>query len=101
MNRLFGRLGFQTSPQAIDDVDEDVFFSPNGDGVQDTLLIGFITDGDFGDFRIIIDTHGPSGVGPPDGRFRVDEDWVVIGDLGPGIEEDDFPKAIREAWHGK
>ena len=97
---LVWALGFQTSPQAIDDVDEDVFFSPNGDGVQDTLLIGFITDGDFGDFRIIIDTHGPSGVGSPDGRFRVDEDWVVIGDLGPGIEEDDFPKAIREAWHG-
>ena len=97
---LVWALGFQTSPQAIDDVDEDVHFSPNGDGVQDTLLIGFITDGDFGDFRIVIDTHGPSGVGSPDGRFRVDEDWVVIGDLGPGIEEDDFPKAIREAWHG-
>ena len=97
---LVWALGFQTSPQAIDDVDEDVFFSPNGDGVQDTLLIGFITDGDFGDFRIVIDTHGPSGVGAPDGRFRVDEDWVVIGDLGPGIDEDDLPKAIREAWLG-
>ena len=97
---LVWALSFQTSPQVIDDVDEDTVFSPNGDGVQDTLLIGFITDGDFGDFRIIIDTHGPSGVGSPDGRFRVDEDWVIIGDLGPGIEEDDLPKAIREAWNG-
>ena len=60
---LVWALRFQTSPQAIDDVDEDTVFSPNGDGVQDTLLISFITDGDFGDFRITIDTHGPSGVG--------------------------------------
>ena len=97
---LVWALSFQTSPQAIDDVDEDTVFSPNGDGVQDTLLIGFITDGDFGDFRITIDTHGPSGVGSPDGRFRVDEDWVIIGEVGPGIEEDDLPKAIREAWNG-
>ena len=93
-------LSFQTSPQAIDNVDEDTVFSPNGDGVQDTLLIGFITDGDFGDFRIIIDTHGPSGVGAPDGHFRVDEDWVITGEVGPGIDEDDHPKAIREAWDG-
>ena len=31
-----------------------------------------------------IDTHGPSGVGSPDGQFRVDEDWVIAGELGPG-----------------
>ena len=97
---LVWALSFQTSPQAIDDVDEDTVFSPNGDGVQDTLLISFITDGDFGDFRITIDTHGPSGVGSPDGHFRVDEDWVIIGEVGPGIDEDDLPKAIREAWNG-
>ena len=81
-----------TSPRAIDDVDEDNVFSPNGDGVQDTLLISFITDGDLGDFRIIIDTHGPSGVGRPDGQFRFDEDWVITGKLGPGIDEEDHPK---------
>ena len=60
-------------PRAIDDINEDTVFSPNGDGVQDTLLIGFVTDGDLGDFRIMIDTHGPSGVGSPDGRFDVEE----------------------------
>ena len=93
-------LSFQTSPRAIDDVNEDTVFSPNGDGVQDTLLISFVTDGDFGDFRITIDTHGPSGVGSPDGHFRVDEDWVITGELGPDIDEEDPPRAIREAWNG-
>ena len=97
---LVWALDFQTSPRAIDDIAEDTVFSPNGDGVQDILLISFVTDGDFGDFRIIIDTHGPSGVGLPDGHFRADEDWVVTGELGPDIEEDDPPKAIREAWNG-
>ena len=97
---LVWAIRFQTSPQVIDDVDEDTVFSPNGDGIQDTLLISFITDGDLGDFRIIIDTHGPSGVGRPDNQFRVDEDWVITGQLGSGIDEDDHPKAIREAWDG-
>ena len=97
---LVWALRFQTAPQAIDDIYEDTIFSPNGDGVQDTLLISFITDGDIGDFRIIIDTHGPSGVGAPDGHFRVDEDWVITGEVGPGIYETDAPKAIREAWDG-
>ena len=97
---LVWALDFQTSPRAIDDIAEDTVFSPNGDGVQDVLLISFVTDGDFGDFRITIDTHGPSGVGKPDGHFRADEDWVIIGELGPDIEEDDPPKAIREAWDG-
>lgn len=97
---LVWALRFPTPPQAIDDIAEDTVFSPNGDGVQDTLLISFITDGDLGDFRIIIDTHGPSGVGAPDGQFRFDEDWVVAGELGPGIDEEDLPRAIREAWDG-
>ena len=97
---LIWALDFQTSPRAIDDIAEDTIFSPNGDGVQDVLLISFVTDGDFGDFRIIIDTHGPSGVGKPDGHFRADEDWVITGELGPDIDEDDPPKAIREAWNG-
>ena len=88
--RRIARLGvtlFKPHRRLIDDVDEDNVFSPNGDGVQDTLLISFVTDGDFGDFRIIIDTHGPSGVGKPDGQFRVDEDWVITGEVGPGIDE--------------
>ncbi len=93
-------LIFQDPPRVIDDVAEDTVFSPNGDGVQDILLISFITDGDIGDFRVIIDTHGPSGVGAPDGHFRVDEDWVITGELGLGIDEEDNPKAIREAWDG-
>ena len=93
-------LRFPTPPRAIDDINEDTVFSPNGDGVQDTLLISFITDGDFGDFRIIIDTHGASGVGSPDGQFRFDEDWVITGELGPGIDEEDLPRTIREAWDG-
>ncbi len=97
---LVWALYFQDPPRVIDDVDEDTIFSPNGDGVQDILLISFITDGDIGDFRIIIDTHGPSGVGAPDGYFRVDEDWVITGELGLGIDDEDNPKAIREAWDG-
>ena len=97
---LVWALSFQTAPRAIDDIAEDTVFSPNGDGVQDTLLISFVTDGDFGDFRITIDTHGPSGVGAPDGYFRVDEDWVITGELGPDIDEEDPPRAIREAWNG-
>ena len=97
---LVWALRFETSPRVIDNVDEDNVFSPNGDGVQDILLISFVTDGDFGDFRIIIDTHGPSGVGRPDGQFRVDEDWVITGEVGPGIDVNDPPTAIREAWDG-
>ena len=97
---LVWALRFPTPPRAIDDINEDTVFSPNGDGVQDTLLISFVTDGDFGDFRITIDTHGPSGVGSPDGQFRVDEDWVITGELGTGIDEEDLPRAIREAWDG-
>ena len=97
---LVWALRFPTPPRAIDDINEDTVFSPNGDGVQDTLLISFITDGDFGDFRIIIDTHGSSGVGSPDGQFRFDEDWVITGELGPGISEEDLPRTIREAWDG-
>ena len=93
-------LRFQTPPQVIDDINEDAVFSPNEDGVQDRLLIGFVTDGDLGDFRIVIDTHGPGGVGTPDGKFDLEEDWVITGELGSGIDEDDHPRAIREAWDG-
>ena len=97
---LVWALRFETSPQVIDDINEDTVFSPNEDGVQDRLLIGFVTDGDLGDFRIVIDTHGPGGVGTPDGKFDLEEDWVVTGELGSGITEDHHPRAIREAWDG-
>ncbi len=97
---LVWALRFETSPQAIDDADEDTVFSPNGDSVQDNLLISFVTDGDFGDFRITIDTHGPSGVGTPDGRFDLEDDWVITGEVGAGVNPSDGPRAIREAWDG-
>ena len=97
---LVWALRFQTLPQVIDDINEDTVFSPNEDGIQDRLLIGFVTDGDLGDFRIMIDTHGPGGVGTPDGRFDPEEDWVITGELGPAIDADDHPRAIREAWDG-
>ena len=98
---LVWAIRFPTPPQVIDDVNEDTIFSPNGDGIQDMLLISFITDGELGDYRIIIDTHGASGVGTPDGRFIPEEDWVVAGALGAGIHEEDDPRAIRKAWAGK
>ena len=97
---LVWALRFPTPPQVIDDVNEDTVFSPNGDGIQDELLISFITDGELGDYRIIIDTHGASGVGTPDGRFIPEEDWVVKGELGAGLHEEDDPRAIRVAWKG-
>ena len=97
---LVWALRFQTPPQVIDDINEDTVFSPNEDGIQDRLLIGFVTDGDLGDFRIMIDTHGPGGVGTPDGRFDLEEDWVITGELGSGINEDHHPRSIREAWDG-
>ncbi len=97
---LVWALRFQNPPQVIDDINEDTVFSPNGDGVQDTLLISFVTDGELGDYRIIIDTHGPSGIGTPDGRFDPEEDWVVTGELGAGIDAEDDPRAIRKAWNG-
>ena len=97
---LVWALRFQTLPQVIDDINEDTIFSPNEDGVQDRLLIGFVTDGDLGDFRIMIDTHGPGGVGTPDGRFDLEEDWVITGELGAGINEDYHPRAIRKVWDG-
>ncbi|MCZ6677463.1 MAG: hypothetical protein O7E52_09450, partial [Candidatus Poribacteria bacterium] len=69
--------GFESLPRVIDSADEDSVFSPNDDRVQDTLIIGFVTKGARGDFRITIDVHGPGGIGSPDGVFDVDDDWVV------------------------
>ena len=94
-------LGFDSEPRVIDDADEDDVFSPNGDDVQDKLLISFVTDGARGDFRIIIDVHGGGGIGPPDGEFDPADDWLIIGEIGSGATENDAPKVIRREWDGK
>ena len=94
-------LGFDSAPQVIDNADEDSIFSPNGDGEQDKLLISFAGDGSLGDFRIIIDVHGPGGIGPPDGIFNPDDDWQIIGPIGSGVADSDSPKVIRREWDGK
>ena len=94
-------LGFESALQVIDDADEDTVFSPNGDGVQDKLLISFAGDGSLGDFRIIIDVHGAGGIGPPDGKFSPDDDWLIKGAIGSGAAESDSPKVIRQEWDGK
>ena len=103
--------GFEGPPRAIDDADEDTSFSPNGDGVQDNLIISFVTDGFHGDFRITIDVHGPGASGPPDGKFSLDDDWVFpklnpnpkgrLGPARPGVQPPDDPKIIRQVWDGK
>ena len=101
---------FEAPPRVIDNADEDTIFSPNQDGVQDNLIISFVTDGFHGDFRIIIDVHGPGASGPPDGKFNADDDWVfpklnpdTKGRLGParrGVQPPDDPKVIRIEWNG-
>ncbi|MCH8290105.1 Ig-like domain repeat protein [Candidatus Poribacteria bacterium] len=96
--------GFESQPRTFDDADEDSVFSPNGDGVQDNLIISFVTDGFLGDFRITIDVHGPAASGPPDGVFDVNDDWVFEGKVGPGrpnVQPPDDPKVIREEWDGR
>ena len=73
---------FESPPRVIDDANEDTVFSPNGDGVQDKLIISFVTNGFTGDYRIMIDVHGPGAVGRPDGKFDIDDDWFILGAVG-------------------
>ncbi len=94
-------LGFDSELQVIDDADEDTVFSPNGDGVQDKLLISFAGDGSLGDYRIIIDVHGAGGIGPPDGKFNPDDDWLVKGVIGSGVSGNDPSKTVRQEWDGR
>ena len=94
-------LGFASELQVIDDADEDTVFSPNEDGVQDKLLISFAGDGSLGDYRIIIDVHGAGGIGPPDGKFNPDDDWLIKGVIGSGVSENDPSKTVRQEWDGK
>ncbi len=94
---------FESPPRIIDDANEDTVFSPNGDGVQDNLIISFVTNGFTGDYRIMIDVHGPGAVGRPDGVFDIDDDWMVIGAVGPGPSEfypENNPKIIHQEWDG-
>ena len=94
---------FESPPRIIDDANEDTVFSPNGDGVQDNLIISFVTNGFTGDYRIVIDVHGPGAVGRPDGVFDIDDDWIVIGAVGPGPSEfypENNPKIIHQEWDG-
>ena len=94
---------FESPPRVIDDANEDNVFSPNGDGVQDNLIISFVTNGFTGDYRIMIDVHGPGAVGRPDGRFDIDDDWMVTGQVGPGPSEfypENNPKIVHQEWDG-
>ena len=94
---------FESPPRVIDDANEDTVFSPNGDGVQDNLIISFVTNGFLGDYRIIIDVHGPGAVGQPDGRFDIEDDWFVKGKVGSGdlnLIPPDNPKIIHQEWDG-
>ena len=94
---------FESPPRVIDDANEDTVFSPNGDGVQDNLIISFVTNGFLGDYRIVIDVHGPGAIGQPDGRFDIEDDWFVKGKVGSGqmdLEPPDAPKIIHQEWDG-
>ncbi|HIE27368.1 TPA: hypothetical protein EYP66_08795, partial [Candidatus Poribacteria bacterium] len=98
--------GFKVEPRVADDAEGlDAVFSPNADGVEDRAVIGFTSTGVAGDYQIIIDTHGPGGVGPPDGDFDPEGDWStpVGGMIGAGPEEEEenlVPQTIKEEWNG-
>ena len=94
---------FESPPRVIDDANDDIVFSPNEDGVQDNLIISFVTNGFHGDYRIIIDVHGPGAVGRPDGKFDIEDDWFVKGKVGSGqldLQPPDAPKIIHQEWDG-
>ena len=94
---------FESPPRVIDDANEDTVFSPNEDGVQDNLIISFVTNGFQGDYRITIDVHGPGAVGRPDRRFDIEDDWFVKGKVGSGqldLQPPDDPKIIHQEWDG-
>lgn len=99
---VWGQI-FESPPRVIDDANEDTVFSPNEDGIQDNLIISFVTNGFIGDYRIIIDVHGPGAIGRPDGRFDIDDDWFVKGKVGSGqldLLPPDYPKIIHQEWDG-
>ena len=85
---------FETEPSVFDSSDLDNVFSPNNDNVQEQAVIGFVANGNFGDWRIIIDTHQPGGIGGPDGVFDADDDWTTSGQVN------NLNKSVRQAWDG-
>ena len=94
---------FESPPRVIDDANDDIVFSPNEDDVQDNLIISFVTNGFHGDYRIIIDVHGPGAVGRPDGKFDIEDDWFVKGKVGSGqldLQPPADPKIIHQEWDG-
>ena len=94
---------FESPPRVIDDANEDTVFSPNEDGIQDNLIISFVTNGFRGDYRITIDVHGPGAVGRPDGKFDIEDDWFVKGKVGSGqldFQPWEDPKIIHQEWDG-
>ena len=58
-------------------------------------------DGTTGEYQIVIDVHGPGGVGQPDNKFDADDDWSVLGEFGPGLTVNDDPKRIHIEWDGQ
>ena len=92
---------FEVAPQVVDTEGQDSFFSPNADGTQDELEIVFVMDGTTGEYQIVIDVHGPGGVGQPDNKFDADDDWSVLGKFGPGLTVNDDLKRIHIEWDGR
>ncbi|MFQ6041560.1 MAG: hypothetical protein ACE5PV_11945, partial [Candidatus Poribacteria bacterium] len=98
--------GFKVEPRVADNAEGlDAVFSPNADGVEDSAVIGFTSTGVAGDYQVIVDTHGPGGVGPPDGDFDPEGDWSIPvgGMVGAGPEEEEenlVPQTIKEEWNG-
>jgi hypothetical protein len=101
---------FNSGPYATDETDENAsrttdyvpVFSPNGDGLQDSVFIVFTTTGFLGNYRVLIDTRGTGGVGGPDGVFNEKDDWMWKGAVQTlpklGVNEN-IATAVAE-WNG-
>ena len=93
---------FAIAPQVLDDTTEtNGIFSPNNDNIQDKVIIVFEMDGTTGEYQIIIDVHGPGGIGQPDGQFNADDDWSTLGKFGPGLNVNDAPNGFVLNGTGK
>ena len=97
--------GFKVEPRVADNAEGlDAVFSPEtSPGIEDRVVIGFTSTGVKGDYQVIVDTHGPGGVGPPDGGFEADGDWSTpVGEMigGEAGEENLIPQTIKVEWDG-
>ena len=100
---VMAKGGFDEDPIVVDNAGKDKVFSPNGDGIEDQAIISFTSLGIKGDYQVIVDTHGPRGVGTPDGKFEVDGDWSTpVGTMigGEADDEDLVPQNIGAEWDG-